>query len=677
MRGQLPPEQARVLVERFLARPPAPVRPPVNSAEVPILPSIAEQTGIDLSDLRAVVDEDLRGTQALLAAATSAADAEAQFLRGQLDAAGVKLGRTHEQWVAELASRAADHVWVELAGADGAATVLDPTMAAASAGANGAAGTDGDAGAPVGAAAPVAGGSAVADLNAERHRVRFQLIYTVAEGNATADRVLIDVPVYADEALYEPPMFTIDPADTMPPPSQILDMDRGALIKLVTGIKNYQAVLRTGGVNTGSQAFDLKGNITPITADGRVKGAQQVGAATGGLFGGGALGGGEAAEAPNNFRELSVLMTFQSPGAAPAGQRRVLLTRAQTTGEEFLSPLLEWRMLLQPQALTAELVGFEALEATAGVVGALLPAVEAPAADAAAANRAARVKPSTFPSLLVGLSGLRESATAAALKRDPSLAVLWDRPQLSIAEQRVCANVKQGRACGHATIDLVDNALNFVPRTPAAAEAAARAALWQGVFDTVAEAAVLAKQSGVDSAGGSVGGAIDALRAAREAGAGLVVAGPADAAALAATSLSPEDRQWVTKNESAKRRVAAPAAGARGAESVWWSIDPQTGEVLGRREGGRGQATVEDALTQLVLGLGCLVVNAINTSRDMKATPRMKLGGAYYLAQLGCLVGAGFGVGGVVIKGAANSASLINMLIGGALSVLAAEAARG
>ena len=679
VRAQLPPEKAKALVERFLARAPAATPPPASPADLAFLPTLAEQTGLDVADLRAVVDEDLRGSEALLAAATSAADAEAQFLRRQLESSGVKLGRTHEQWVAELAARAADHVWVEVAGGGGATTVLDPTLAAAGAGTNGAAAADGGAGAPLGSAAPVEGGSVVADLNAERHRVRFQLIYTVAEGQGSADRVLLDLPIYADEALYDSPMFMIEPADTMPPPSNILDMDRGALIKLLTGIKNYQAVLRVRGVSTGSQAFDLKGNITPITADGRVKGAQQVGAATGGLFGGGALGGGDAAaEAPNNFRELSVVMTMQTPGEVPVAQRRVLLTKAQATGEEFLSPLLEWRMLLQPQALTADLVGFEALEATAGAVGALLPAMQAPAADAGeAANRAARVKPSTFPALLVNLSGLRESATAAALKQDPSLVVLWDRPQLSIAEQRVCANAKQGRACGHATIDLVDNALSFVPRTPAAAGAAAAAALRQGVFDTVAEAAVLARQSGADPAAGGVGGAIDSLRAAREAGAGLVVAGPADAGALAATSLSTEDRQWVAQFEPATRRVAAPAKVARGGGSVWWSIDPQTGEVLGRREGGRGQATVEDVLTQLAVGVGCLVVNAINTNGDMKATKRHNMGAAYYLAQLGCLVGAGFGVGGVVIKGAANSSALINMVIGGIISVLAANSARG
>ena len=60
------------------------------------------------------------------------------------------------------------------------------------------------------------------------------------------------------------------------------------------------------------------------------------------------------------------------------------------------------------------------------------------------------------------------------------------------------------------------------------------------------------------------------------------------------------------------------------------------------------------------VSIPCLVGNAINTTRDMKATGRKKLGGSYYLAQAGCLLGSAFGVGGVVIKGAGNTMTILN-----------------
>jgi hypothetical protein len=648
MRGQLPPEKARGLVEQYLARVSVPA---VDRTDAELPPELAGQIGIELEDLREVLAENRRASEKFLSEATSSANVEAEFLWKQLGAAGVKLGRTHEQWLTELTARAVDHVWVEHVGADGAAAVLDATFAPGA----------GQAG-PISAKVPTEG-TPVADLNAERHVVQFQLIYTVNEGAAPAEKVLMDVPLYADEALYDAPMFTIEPADPVPPPSKLLEMDSATAIKLVTGFKNYQAVVRSRGMSIGSPAFDLKGNITPIAPNGRVKAAQQLAGATGGLFGD-ALGGGKTGAETNNFLELSVLMTIQVPGAAPATQRRVLLKQAQTTGEEFLSPILEWKILIQPQPLVPALAGFEALENTAAVVEGLLPILESSDARAGV-DRVAGIKPSTHPGLLVDLSGFRENATATALRENPSITVLWDRPQIAVAEQRFCANAKTGNTCGHASIDLVDNAVSFIPRAPDAADAATRAALRQGVFDTVAEALMLAKRQG-----GAVAGAFDSLRSVREAGGRLAVVEASNSGGLAATSLSERDRQWIARHESSSHRIAAPAAAQQAGPSAWWSIDSQTGSVLGRRDGGRGQSTTENVVIQVLAGLGCLVFNALKTEKDRAAAGgRLTLGSSYYLSQAGCLLGMGFGVGGAVLTKSANLFTIINMLIGGAISL--------
>ena len=671
MRGRLSPEQARALVDLYLKSAPAPATGSgadagAGAGALSIPAGLAQRTGLALPDLQEALAESRREGEKFFADATSGADAEARFLRDQLDAAGVKPGRTYEQWVDELAARAADHYWLELPGAaGGAAAVLDPVF--------------GDPARPGEPAAVPAEASAAGDLNGERHLVRFQFVYTTRQGAGTekgpAEQVLLDVPLYADEALYDPPMFSVEPVDPLPAPSKILEMEPDAAIKLLTGFKNYQAVLRVGRKRTASPAFDLKGNVTPVGGDGRVRGAQQLGGATGGLFGGAALGGAAAGAAQeNNFVELGVVMTLQSPGAPPEPQRRVLLTQAQTTGAEFLSPILEWKMLVQPQRLTADLAGYQGLVSTLDALRPILPVVDSPNAGDEILNRLARAQPSAYSELLTTLAGHRQAATDAALRDNPSVAVLWDRPQVALAEQRFCANAAEGRTCGHSAIDIVENALSFIPRAPDAAGSAAALGLRQGVFDTVAEALVLARQPGAPAAGG----AIDDLRAAREAGARVAVVAPADAAALAATVLSESDRRWIARHEPANRRVAARAGAAGGGGSAWWSVDLRTGCVLGRRAGGRGQA-MSEYVVQVATGGICMIVNAINAQRDISTSggKKRKFGGGYYLAQLGCIVGGAFGVAGVGRAAGMQSAlTLINAAIGAAISILGAEISR-
>jgi hypothetical protein len=676
VRGQLPPERARALVDQYLKRPPAP-QAGADAFQLP--PALAEQIGVPPADLEAVLADNRRAADQFLAEATAAADVEATFVRQQLDGSGVKLGRTFDQWVQELTSRASDHAWVQWVGPDGAPQVLDPSFTADAA-----------------PSAPPEGKPAD-NFDADRHAVRFQFIYVAKANGQPSEQVLLDVPIAADEALYDPPAFSIEPADPLPPPSKLAEMDPDAAIKLLTGFKNYQAVLRVGGRRSASNAFDLKGNVTPVSADGRIKGAQQLGGATGGLFGGGlggGLGGGGAqAEAANNFVEIAVVLTFQSPGAAPdarpASQRRVLLTQAQTTGDEFLSPILEWKMLLQPQAPSAQLAGYEALQSTVRALGAMLPLLDAPNSADVVLNRAASVPPSAYPAELFDLAGFGQSALAARLGQAQGLKALWDRPQMSIQERRFCANAKERRTCGHAAIDIVDNGLSIVPTSPQAAGAAADVALAHGVFETVAESMLLKRNNDAASAAAGTdqgpakaaaavlpAGAIEALRGARESGAGLVLASPADAAALAGTALSESDRKWIAAHEAPGNRVLAAKSGA----SAWWSIDPVTGRALGRRDGGRGQAFHEYAVQAAAGGI-CGAIAFVNLRRDVaasggKATDAQRKGFAITL--VGCFIGSVVGGAGVgVAPKMASALTLLNAFIGAAFSFWGAEVARG
>jgi hypothetical protein len=548
-------------------------------------------------------------------------------------------------------------------GSDGTAIALDPSFAAAK---------EGDP-----AAATQAEPTTDDQMSEYRHVVVFELLYGVKEGEGEVRKPLLEVPLYADEALYSPPMLTIQPADPLPSMEAMLNMSKEELIKLFTGFKQYQAVVRVGNRHWASPAFDLKGNITPISPDGRVAGAQQLGGAIGRGFDD-ALGGGggeEEAEA-NNFIDLSVMLTFRSPGVEPAKQERLLLTQAQTTGAEFLSPILDWKMLIQPQPLTPELVGYESLRSTIGVLGPALPLMDPARPASQRLDGLGGVKPSAFPALLVSLSMFRQLAAAQAVAAMPSIALLWDRPQMSIAESRFCANAQENRTCGRSSIDLVDNGLGFIPRAADAGVAAAEMAMRQGVFDTVAESKLLAEQAGSDSLGGAIGD----LGAVREAGGSLIAVAGGGASGLEGTSLDEEDRSWIATYEGG-RSILAPAAGTT-VLSAWWSIDQGTGTVVGRRDGGRGQSQAEYIAQVVVMGI-CMAVIIVNLVLDRNAA--VGRGGGLSsgaipgagLALLGCLVGMLGGIVGVAM-GAKYAVfwTIANGAIAGAFSLWGASVAR-
>jgi hypothetical protein len=657
MRGQLPPDRAEALVRQFLEGGSTSPTADELMTKPAFPPALTAKLGLGQADIDAIIAENKASVRQFMNDATATATVETDYLKAQLDAAGVQLGRSYEQWITELRTRTADHVWLELVGTDGSTTVLDPSFANTKAG----------------DAPAVADGKPLEDptLAADRHTIVFELYYGVREGSGQAQKQLLEVPIYADESLHEPPMLTIQPVDPLPSMEAMLKMNREELIKLFTGFKQYQAVVTIGHRHWASPAFDLKGNITPISSDGRVAGAQKFGGALGSGFG--ALGGGGGEEKDvNNFIDLSVMLTFKSPGSKPTSQQRVLLTQAQTTGKEFLSPILDWRMLIQPQPLTPEFVGYESLQNTIEVLRPALPLLEPSQRAEASFEGMARLRPSPFPSRLVNLAMLRQ--LAAANSGSAPVALLWDRPQMSILEQRICANPEAGHTCGRVTIDLVANALSFVPKAADAAPAAAQMAMRQGVFDTVAESMVLAEKPGSTSLTGAIGDLI----AAREVGSGLIAAAPDDATTLAKTSLAQSDRQWIARYESPDRRVLAPPARAAAATplSAWWSIDPATGNAVGRRDGGRGQSNAEYAV-QMATGVICMVFTTINYRLDTARGATSAQGSGFMIALAGCALGAGFGVSAIGTSPIVNGGlTLVNALIAGALGLLGGHIAR-
>ena len=665
--GDLPAEKAGALVGQFLKAPfpsgPLSEMAKANGAaagETPeFLRAVAAETGLGADALVQSVTSAQQRNVKRTAELWAAVDREAPPLAERLGASGVKLGRSFEDWQADLVRRTVRHVWVELAGAGGEWVALDPSFPGSARG------------------AAHAAGSELKLTDADEHRVVIRLVYRRGgKGGADAEEVdLINVPLPAGRAAFDSASLAINPADALPPASKLTQMSAEQVVKALAAVQKFQPVLYVGGESYYGKPFDLKGNLFEVSADGRVEGASKVGGAAGGLFGGGGLGGGgekPAEEGAGSFAGLAVTIDIQSPGAEPARQERVLLTADDAAGEHRRSPLLVWDILVQPQPVGAKWTSQRAVRHLLDTLAPLVSASEDGSVQGVELDAIAAAKTRPFSPLLSGLSLMREAAVARQLAETPGVAALWDTPLVAVAERSYCMKPRTGHACGMARVDIVDNRISFVPREAgdAAGAAAARATLRQGVFDTAAEAAALRESMADPGAmeGASVVSPLDDFARARAAGDGLTVfrveKGLMPPAELA---LAEPDRAWVARFERPGHVVVAPSRAAEaGAAQGWWSVDPATGSVLGRHAGGRGQAMTEKAIITNLIGFAvCMISPTVDAVRKPEGTKAgLKIG----LAITGCIVGMGFGFAGGAYPLIAENLGLFWAIFSGAFA---------
>jgi hypothetical protein len=602
--ADLPPDRARELVDRFLTeggRLPAPA-----GDDQAAMQRLLQRTGLDaaaLAEYQASAAAEAGQNSDAIQALTGP---NADYLMSYLNSSGVRLGRGFDAWRKLLEERALHHAWVQLA--DGDTWIdLDTSLVSAKRGQKF-------------ADQPVA----IDDTAPLRHSIDFELIYTRQDGEGTADETILSVPLYADELLDAPPAFAIQPADDMPSLEKMAEMSAAEKVKLITDIEKYQALMKVGARSYGSKAFDLKGNTFEVSNDGRIEGAQKIGAAVGGMFGGALGGDDEAADAGSRFVKLSVRFTFHSPGEPPRPQERVLSTKEDVEAAHFISPLLTWDMLVQPQPLSQKLAEFGLLRHTARMLGPVVAALAGRTEPEQAMRAVTSSSSEPFSPLLVDFALTRQGAIADTIHTSPGLALLWDRPQVVLSESRVCVGKGTDHACSMARLDIVDNGLAFVPRSASDAASAALATFRQGVFDTAAEAQVL--QRAAEGADLKVPGtAIAATDVARTGGEKLVSFAPGDAAGPSAVSAA--DRAWISAYEQPGRIIVA-SANADG-PSIWWSTDPATGSTIGRVAGGGGAAMTERAVKEItiivkfILCWGWDVMAAMNTTSGTGLLIRM------------------------------------------------------
>jgi hypothetical protein len=406
---------------------------------------------------------------------------------------------------------------------------------------------------------------------------------------------------------------------------------------------------------TASKVFDLSGNIFEVAGNGQIQGAQDMGRAIGGVFGGGALTGGSAA-APE-FRSLSVLITYESPSAPPVSQRRVLLKAEDLKQEHVPSPMLQWDLLVLPQVLTSRAAGYDLLSHAVALVK---PALTSLKGEDPSPPFASGRPPEPFSPLLDGLATLRQQGLARVLGKFPGVAVVWDAPFVAIAEKRMCVNKAGRHFCQHSAIDIVQNGMSFVPRDATGTADAVKAAMRQGIYETAAEAMLL-KSAVPDE---TMLSAIGESERAREAGAALAVLTPQDDLASKNIVLPEGDAKWIRQYEPAGRRVliTTPAGGV--SATTWWSLDPATGTVLGRSSGGRGQAQTEyKAVINLVSFHACM----ISPIYDAANTPNIhgKQAAKLVIQILACFGGLNTGFVGTIPWGATMGANQMLLIWAG------------
>ncbi|HEX8324705.1 MAG TPA: transglutaminase domain-containing protein [Tepidisphaeraceae bacterium] len=630
--GTLGADGAKALVAQFLKAEPlaGPLGELLESATQPDqFADFCRRSGLDEKQMTDVIAQAEKQAAAMKAAADKQADEATAFLKAQLTANKLKIGQSAAEWADTLAKRVTAHAWVQVQDEAGKWIDLDPSFADAKPGDT-----------------KAADGKPVEGELPGRYAVQLSLLYATNDGKE--EERILSVPLYTDEALFRHADFMISPADKMPPASELLAMPAEERVKLFANAEKFQAVLRHGARGFGSKVFDLKGKLFDVGGDGRVKGAGDLGGATGGMFGG-LAGGGE--ENKNTFKSLVMEFEFQTPPNAPKipTQRRTIVTAEQIKGQHIVSPVLDWEILIQPQLVSAGLNAGSALQSR---IAALEPVLEIAKRGAAGQpssyEELLKRPPEPYPQMLMQWSMFRQVDLAKSIKAAPGVAPLWDAPQVVVAERRFCMNKKTGHMCDRSQIDIVHNGLTAVPRNADADGAGV--ALRQGVYDTVTERVML-ETLVPDGITASAAATLDEARVAN----GKL--GAFSAADAAKAPLAEADQQFVASSES-NRHVLVPAAADGKPVTSWWSIDPVTGSVVGRSTGGFGASIVENATLQQLAGMAICFVSA---GKDMmNPGPDKQKNEMINLFQLSaCMLGGLTGLTGVWIGAGPKALGII------------------
>jgi len=577
--GVLPETQAGELLKAFLGRdvksgPLGAFRPDGKGAGRELaIRALVEKAGIPAETVEEILDRDAAKGEVFRRQALDQESRQFEFLRAELEKAGLPKAEDDAASRKELLAALAQHFWVEVKDpASGAWTDLDTAFPASKPGER--------------RAEPA---EVVTKLPEDlAHRFEFRLVYVVDAGGKSTEETLLDQTVPVADTLFDPIAFSILPGDPVPSATKLESLSPQERVGLLRKMKKFQGILRCGGRSFGSRVFDLEGNLYDVSGSGQigaVKGLAQAGRDLGGLL------GGDADERPaKSFAGLKVVVGILRPGAAPAFQTRWLLTAADTKSPEFMPPLTNWEILVQPCWIPADLAAHAILEDTTLQLEALLEVLRAGEKGAQSVDGALARELPPFARNLIPFALARQEALARIAEQLPGAVPFLGSPGVFVFSHRIVASRADGSVIGQRRIDIVENAVTFVPRDAQWVTAARAAALRQGVADSVLETSIMGSCDNPQA----VQSAVTLFEDARLEGRRISVVGARDVEGLRALKLSESDITWIAGNEPENGYLVVAEA-APGSPAAWWSIS-SSGACLARMSGGYGSAMTERIL---------------------------------------------------------------------------------
>lgn len=539
---------------------------------------LAKLVGVQVEDtLRADEAREARW-QALLDESFDAAAQLVPTLRETLAAAGPRLGQSFTAWRELLASGARERVLVELE-QDG--RVLDPSPDSKSI-----------------STSVLSAASRHAEPPVER-RARFTLALhmSVAGEGAPVEPVELMTRTFdLDELFLRTLRFQVVPDGSASDGKSPWEWSEDEWYERLVGFERYQAILEVDRLWMASDAFDLYGRTFKVGGDGRIRSAQEIGQGVGTGFGG--LAGQKPAneETPSTrIDALTLEIELSLPGRDPIQQRRLIYGSLRPE----VSPVHHTDMLVFGGPVAPHCVMWRQLQGLIANLGELGSVLRSQDPHSTQGSTGIRVLSQTLHAWQLARLGLvdRTLATGGDLAALVGPAVVAKTTYLVLSSS--------GRTVGRRkVIDVLHDGLCLVPRAEDATQAAVEKNMLLGAACTVFESVLLAGQlPAVDLQGCYAEFERAALRGERP----LVCQG-SDSGDL---ELAPLTR-WALENGAPGIVRVFPS---KQRPSSWWSIDPNTGTLIGRGDGGEGQSAAEyqAALKVAITNLKCTLgaMNAV------------------------------------------------------------------
>jgi hypothetical protein len=416
------------------------------------------------------------------------------------------------------------------------------------------------------------------DLASQRRSVSFKLVLHRRSGEKVEQVPLLATSFDLGSLAWRPIDLVMQPSEGQLPDTGKHDRpDAKAQLESILKVKVYRAGLIVDGKPYGAAPFDLDGKVYEVDSGGRTGPAKMIGKAVGGAFGGlGAGLGGEGKKGEATKLERLVLeIGIKEPGAKELIHARDLLGPLRP-GEQFRAmPILHASFLVSPALLPPGERERRELAMLARNAGALRKLLNGNL-EGIQLNQHVEVS-----SLLLRFDDFRRRVLARLLA---GAGFVQDRVTLCASTRQLFVDEAQGEGRVRRGIDILENPLLVVS---ADGKPDPNAAMVMGVADTALECLLVGRIA------------------------------PAETGLSAWTFL---ERARLT---GGKAQVVGGLGGRielRWSEAASWSVDPATGNTVGRLPGGAGQGMTEYAWEQRerICGVSDLLNNFLGTQKGGK-----------------------------------------------------------